>query len=130
MYSAGMPAPGPRVIRPTVCRIVEYVANPNEQFLSSRGQPLAAIVTYVWNDRLVNLAVFDADGEQVPRTSVMLCQPDDPVPVTSYCRWMTYQQGQAAKTEDLVGALEKRIVVLEQQVAVLFAIPPTSGPDV
>jgi hypothetical protein len=103
MSEPGMPLPlratEPRVIKPTVGRIVEYVPSnpPYEPFLVHRDQPLAAIVTYVWNDRLVNLAVFDADGEQVPRSNVMLCQPDDPVPDTSYCRWMAYQREQVAK---------------------------------
>jgi hypothetical protein len=96
MSEPGMPLPlratEPRIIKPTVCRIVEYVSI-GEAFLVTRDQPLAAIVTYVWNDRLVNLAVFDADGEQVPRIKVLLQQPDDPPPgaLFSYCRWMTYQ---------------------------------------
>jgi hypothetical protein len=65
-------------------------------------QPFAAIVTAVWNDRMINVAVFDSNGRLFPMTSVMLLQDDDQVPedgVTRYCTWMPYQVERASKAE-------------------------------
>lgn len=60
--------------------------------------PLAAIVTHVWGDAMVNLAVFDSNGTAHGRTSVQLVQADEPKPEHGYfCSWMPYQVGQAAK---------------------------------
>lgn len=48
-------------MKPSVGRIVHYHAG---------GYVLAAIVCYVHNDQVVNLAVFSLDGESVRRPSV------------------------------------------------------------
>ena len=70
-------------------------------------QPLAAIVTYVWNERMVNLAVFDRNGVAHSRTSVTLLQDDDaPNEGGHYCEWMPFQKGQAAKAEALEAELK------------------------
>lgn len=69
------------------------------------GNPLAAIVTHVWHDRMVNLVVFDANGLQHPRTSVPLLQDDDMAAGGQYAEWMPYQKGQASKTESLESSL-------------------------
>lgn len=68
-------------------------------------EKLAAIVTHVHSERMVNLCVFSPEGIPIPRTSVPLLQDEDEAPIGthSYCQWMPYQKGQAAKTE----ALEK-----------------------
>lgn len=64
------------------------------------GQPLAAIVAYVHSDRTVNLCVYDVNGVPHPRARVPLRQSEDPVPGSgSYCEWMPYQMGQAARAE-------------------------------
>lgn len=63
--------------------------------------PLAAMVTHVWGDRMVNLVVFDSDGYQHRRTSVTLVQDDDPKPSGGrYCEWMPWQLGQAKRHEE------------------------------
>jgi hypothetical protein len=60
--------------------------------------PLAAMVCHVWNDRMVNLVVFDSNGASFGFTSVQLLQDDDAKPEVGYfCSWMPYQTGQAAK---------------------------------
>lgn len=92
------------IIKPTVGRVVwfhPYVNSAEAGFARHQdGQPYAAIVTHVWNGRLVNLSVFDADGVAHSRTSVELVQGYDTVPGNGfYCEWMPYQKGQAAKTE-------------------------------
>ena len=48
----------------------------------------------------MNLSVIDANGVPHSRTSVELIQDACPAPGgASYCEWMPYQKGQAAKTE-------------------------------
>lgn len=94
------------MISPTVGSVVWFRKDRNEAesgFAAHSNQPCAAIVAYVWNDRMVNLSVFDHNGSQHSRTSVHLRQPEDPIPSGSYCEWMPYQKGQAAKTEHLEG---------------------------
>ena len=67
-------------------------------------------MTHVWDDRCVNLTVFDSNGISHPRTSVSLAQDGDPVNRGGgYCEWMPYQKGQAARAE----ALEKTIATRE-----------------
>lgn len=70
-------------------------------------RPLAAIVTWVHNDRLVNLAVFSKDGGVVGWPDVPLLQDDEPIakPWMPFAEWMPYQKGQAAKTEALEAGL-------------------------
>lgn len=55
------------------CGIVDY------------GQMMAAIVTHVWNDRLVTLTVFDAEGNPWSQRNVQLLQDDDKPGTGSYC---------------------------------------------
>lgn len=86
------------MIKPTVGRVVWF-------YVYGQGQghkgPLAALVTKVWSDRVVNLAIFDEDGSQWPQTSVRLVQENEETPGSNYCTWMPYQIGQAKKTEQL-----------------------------
>lgn len=100
------------MIKPTVGRVVLFW--PTAQYAQQRGmvfgdtsQPLAALVTYVHGDRMVNLAVHDHNGDIWPVCSVPLVQEGDDavIPGSFYCEWMPYQKGQAAKTE----ALEKAV---------------------
>jgi hypothetical protein len=61
-------------------------------------KPLAAIVTHVFNDELLNLTVFDSNGVPHSRTSVRLVQAGEDRPEHAYfCEWMPYRVGQAAK---------------------------------
>lgn len=95
------------MIKPTVGRVVWFRPSLNAAAeggftYHNNGQPLAAIVAYVWGDRMVNLAVFDSNGVLHSKTSVPLVQDgDEPSPDGYYCEWMPYQKGQAAKTEQL-----------------------------
>lgn len=79
-------------ITPTVGRIVWYI--------DDSGASLAAIITHVWSDDCVNLAVFSADGVPFGKTSVKLLNPGATASDTDCCQWMPYQLGQAAKTEE------------------------------
>lgn len=64
-------------------------------------QPYAAIVAHVWSDSMVNLTVFDANGNAHSRTSVELLQEATAERVVSggFCTWMPFQKGQAARQE-------------------------------
>lgn len=89
------------VITPTVGRVVWYTPVGNEPGVTNHqdGQPFAAIVTYVWDDRMVNLAAFDHNGVVHSRTSVQLVQEGDEGPSGPSCRWMPFQIGQAKRHE-------------------------------
>lgn len=54
------------------------------------GRPHAAIIAHVHSERLVNLVVFDRNGNSFGKTSVPLQQPGEPEPQFSYARWMPY----------------------------------------
>lgn len=85
------------VIKPTVGRVVWFW--PNGKY--SGGQPYAATIAYVHNDRCVNIGYLDANGIPMRATSVFLAQDGEPEPGGWFCEWMPYQKGQAAKTEQL-----------------------------
>lgn len=84
------------IIEPTVGRVV-WIRKRPEQLQNQTDQPEAALVTYVWGDRLVNVAGFDANGTPFALTSLTLRQPGDEDPHTTHAEWMPYQKGQAAK---------------------------------
>lgn len=88
-------------IKPTVGRIVWFNPAASDNIARQGFSPLAAIIACVWSDTCVNLAVFDANGNQHSRTSVLLVSDDMRAPTENYAEWMPYQKGQAAKTEAL-----------------------------
>lgn len=104
------------MIPPTVGRIVHYrPGQPSPEELGfipgMAGIPprvLAAIITAVHTDRLVNLSVFTETGDVRREQRVPLLQDDDTAPTSiGYCQWMEYQKGQAAKAEALEAKLGK-----------------------
>lgn len=80
------------MITPTVGRIVYFWPADGENFYHEA--PLAAIITKVWSNLSVNLAIFTPDGglmHNVPQ-QVYLRQPGTNRPVEDrYCEWMPYQ---------------------------------------
>jgi hypothetical protein len=91
------------MISPTVGRVVWYRPGKHETVGVMDNQPLAAHVTYVWSDTMVNLMVIDHHGHAHARTSVKLLQDggNPALEDESYCEWMPYQKGHALKTEHL-----------------------------
>jgi len=89
------------VIKPTVGRKVWYRPAKGEAMVcNSDDQPMDATIIYVWNDRTVNLVVHDHGGSVHMRRSTLLLQGDEQYdPVTGFCEWMPFQQGQAKATE-------------------------------
>jgi hypothetical protein len=91
-----------KCIPPTIGRVVLFTPSRltgDGRFAHIDGRkPLAAIVAHVFSDALVNLAVFDSNGQPHSRTSVPLVQAGEDKPEHGYfCEWMPYQVGQAAK---------------------------------
>lgn len=83
------------MIKPTIGRIVHFR---NVDALDE--QPQAAIIAYVHSDRLINLSVFDANGNAHPRIGVQLVHEDDLLPIEGvFAEWMEYQISQAKKYE-------------------------------
>ena len=85
-------------IAPTIGRVVWFWPYHDEE-LGPDKQPLAAMVTYVHSDTMVNLVVFSPNGLPAGRTSVELWQDNGEQhrPARGFCEWMPYQKGQAAK---------------------------------
>jgi hypothetical protein len=89
------------MIKPTIGRVMWYWPQKGD-----RGeQPWAAIVVKVWGDNMVNLVVFDPDGESAGLYSVPIVQDGSPHTAGDghYVEWMPYQIGQAKKNEESKG---------------------------
>lgn len=85
------------MIKPTVGRVVYYYPKG-----VADGPPLAAIISCVWSDTCVNLAILNASGTPMtdPPTSILLVQEGGLRPPGGhFCEWMPYQIGQAKKNE-------------------------------
>lgn len=86
------------MIKPTVGRKVWFYpknsSNDNGLCIVGGREHSADVVT-VHSDRLINVAVFDANGKLFQKTSVTLVQEGDPPYDGDHCRWMPYQIGQA-----------------------------------
>lgn len=109
------------MIVPTVGRVVHFFARGGmhldpRQICVHDGEPHAAIVAYVIDDRSVNLSVFDANGKQFSEVGVPLRQPGGPEPkVDRYCEWMPYQVAQAEKVAaEVLAAFEAASGVLKK----------------
>ena len=92
------------MIEPTVGRVVWYHPAASDPGGVVPGDVQAALIAHVWDDRCVNLAVFDSNGGPYSRTSVHLAQ-DNEAAGPGEAEWIPYQKGQAAKAEQLESEL-------------------------
>ena len=133
-------------LKPTVGRVVWYypsVQNDRVDPQSGKGQPYPAVITHVWGDSVVNLAVqndgsFPLKPEALTPTSVSLA-PEGAEVIDGRCwSWMPFQVGQAEKNANEVTALVAKITATEQEVAELAKaikdapdgpVRAVSGPD-
>lgn len=76
------------MIKPTIGRQVWYRPHPIEK-IAQHNQPFAATVVHVINDTIVNLAIFNEQGQPAFKPNVILVQ-DRPA-VDGECEWMPYQ---------------------------------------
>ena len=99
------------LITPTIGRQVWFRPSKEDTLHTGFGEPLAATICRVWNDRMVNLQVIDVEGRAHARTSVLLLQGDEGyAPVTGHCEWVPRVEAQAGallpmwtvKTKDAV----------------------------
>jgi hypothetical protein len=112
-----------KIIAPTVGRQVwlqgtptdPWNRNPDVKPYVAPGQPMAATVVAVWNDRLVNLDVIDHVGVHWFMSSVTLVQPGDELPGAGvYAQWMPYQVGQANKEVSIADAFERLTKAMQE----------------
>jgi hypothetical protein len=90
------------MIKPTVGRVVLFWRDLERRV--DGEQPEAAMVTFVHDDRLVNLVVHSHDGESWGQTHVQLLQDDDAPPARNhFAEWMPWQLGQAKRHEAEAG---------------------------
>lgn len=104
-------------IEPTVGRVVLY--RPRGDQGPGKGQPYPATITHVWGRNCVNLSLCNDGSFPLPFaqsntcvTSVTFAESADGPAPGCWC-WMPFQKGQAAKTEDLSGAINARINAIE-----------------
>ena len=85
------------MIEPTVGRKIWYRPDPDEGLVTLEGQPLDANIVAVHNERLINIAGFDAVGTHFARRSVELLQEGDARPNSGFAEWMPYQVKKASE---------------------------------
>lgn len=92
------------VIPPTIGRIVLYFRSATEA--GEVGfQPSPGIVCFVQSDSLINIAVFDCNGESGGRVDVPLLQSEQEAPSEGpFATWMQYQIDQQAKENEKAAA--------------------------
>lgn len=56
--------------KPSICRIVQYRDDPYPPDEPDAETWIPALIVHVWDDEIVNLAVWDQHGNQTARTSV------------------------------------------------------------
>lgn len=107
------------MIQPTVGRVLNYwpgTSLRHDDFAYfDAAQPCVALVTYVHNERSVNVIVHDQNGKPFPEIGVVLIQEGDSLPPgEAYLEWMDYQKGQAAKSEQLQLELDRKAQKLDR----------------
>lgn len=87
-------------------------------------QPLDATVICVHNNRMVNLAVIDSEGNPFIRLSAHLKQDDDAMPEgMAYAEWMPYQVGAAKRDVLRAATIDAPAQAQSQQPSLLAAYP-------
>lgn len=85
------------MLSPRVSDTIHFYQQPGGPFA---GQPLAAIITHVHSDRLVNLVVFDPNGNSRPQVSVPFIHPGYEIPAEGYyCQWPLQIEGEPEQAE-------------------------------
>jgi hypothetical protein len=80
----------PMMITPQVGMPVLYHPHPDDHF--GAGTPLAAVITHVWSDSMVNLVIFDQNGLAQNRTSILLRHDAHLMPQVSVARTCEYPE--------------------------------------
>lgn len=84
------------MIQPTVGRVIWYQPA-HEVGGDLQPQPFAGIITFVHDDRMINICAFTPAGTPFAVQDLALLQDDDAAPEEGrFASWMPYQIGQAA----------------------------------
>jgi hypothetical protein len=102
------------MIKPAVGRIVWFRPSSDDLdddifgiVYNDKKQPSCAQICYVHNDRMVNISFVDQEGDTYSAQNVRLMHGDEAFnPGGSYCEWMPFQKGQAARVEPKTGVGE------------------------
>lgn len=86
------------MIKPTVGRVVWVIRTEDTTDIQ---QPEVGLVTYVWHERMINVAGFDHNGKPFVLNSLTLIQDDDAKPEVNFACWMPYQKIQTEKHQAL-----------------------------
>lgn len=104
------------MIQPSVGRNLWYIPHADDGGIVNE-QPHAAFIAHVHNDRLINLSCLSEAGSTYAKQNVRLLQDYEPTPPEGgVAVWMTFQKGQAAKTEAAENGLGARIDGLEKAI--------------
>ena len=122
------------MIEPTVGRQVWYQPSEKDKrgaaaMQQALGQPLAATVVCVHNERLVTLAVYDSGAHLHRRPLVTLVQPGDALPPadSAFAQWMPFQLAQAQPIS-IVGTLAVEGVTATQKPDIADGAPAGEAP--
>lgn len=109
------------MIEPSVGRNLWYIPHQDEGGIVN-GQPHAAFIAHVHDARLINVLCLSEAGSPYAKQNVRLLQDDEPTPPEGgVAVWMTFQKGQAAKTEAAEsGQLSKQVADLALDVDAKF----------
>lgn len=104
------------MIVPTIGRVIHVYRN------EAGTPPEPALITYVHNDRKINVGGFSYTGDAFALRDVILLQDDDTPPSGAYAAWMPYQINKAASAVD--SALAGAVAQAESTAAVPAAVAP------
>lgn len=98
------------MITPDVGRTLYYYASQDNPLPGSPGG-LAAKIVHVHSDDMVNLVVWDGQGNMHAKPSIKLVQPDAVVnPGSEHCQWMPWQVEQAKKAAAPVSTIPQSVM--------------------
>lgn len=113
------------IIKPTPGRVVWLHMPTGSSLPIKPGEPLAAIVASVHDDRSIAVGFFDATGQHHHRERIALVQEGDTAPAGEFCTWMPFQAGQAKKEALSLSDIQPLLKRLEDLEAMAAALGQT-----
>ena len=101
------------MIKPTVGRVIWWFEHDNVTDLIVG--PMVALIADVYPSGRVTLVGWDLDGKpRIGLKHVRIVENGDATDEDVWAQWMPYQQGQAAKTEQLEAKLQEAQIQAEK----------------
>lgn len=110
---------------PSVGRVLLFTPGASDLTLArvDSVQPMAAIVTYVWSEFMVNLTVFDHNGVSQSRTSVPLLAPGAEMPECGFfARWPAHAPAAKAEEKPPVALVSAEVAQLKLEPGDVLAV--------